>query len=149
MAKLDERIGFLGGGNMAFAIGYGLINRGIVYFVSFRFHTQSQTPFFLIVFVFFFLFFPYHSGIIKPTQVVVSGPNLANLEKWRVLGANITEDNGVVVTKCDIIFICVKPHLLNTCASQVESGIERDVINKDKLFVSVLAGVTLDQLELV
>lgn len=28
MAKLDERIGFLGGGNMAFAIGYGLINRG-------------------------------------------------------------------------------------------------------------------------
>lgn len=29
MAKLDERIGFLGGGNMAFAIGYGLINRGI------------------------------------------------------------------------------------------------------------------------
>lgn len=88
-------------------------------------------------------------GIIKPTQVVVSGPNLVNLEKWRVLGANITEDNGVVVTKCDIIFICVKPHLLNTCASQVESGIERDVINKDKLFVSVLAGVTLDQLELV
>lgn len=30
MAKLDERIGFLGGGNMAFAIGYGLINRGII-----------------------------------------------------------------------------------------------------------------------
>lgn len=28
MAKLDERIGFLGGGNMAFAIGYGLMNRG-------------------------------------------------------------------------------------------------------------------------
>lgn len=28
MAKLDERIGFIGGGNMAFAIGSGLINRG-------------------------------------------------------------------------------------------------------------------------
>lgn len=28
MAKLDERIGFIGGGNMAFAIGYGLMNRG-------------------------------------------------------------------------------------------------------------------------
>lgn len=88
-------------------------------------------------------------GIIKPTQVVVSGPNLINLEKWRVLGANVTEDNGVVVTKCDIIFICVKPHLLQTCASQVESSIERNVYDKDKLFVSVLAGVTLDQLELV
>lgn len=30
MAKLDERIGFLGGGNMGFAIGYGLINRGAI-----------------------------------------------------------------------------------------------------------------------
>lgn len=28
MAKLDERIGFIGGGNMAYAIGSGLINRG-------------------------------------------------------------------------------------------------------------------------
>ncbi|XP_031640245.1 uncharacterized protein LOC116352093 [Contarinia nasturtii] len=114
MAKLDERIGFLGGGNMAFAIGYGLINR----------------------------------GIIKPAQVVVSGPNLSNLERWRLLGANITEDNGVTVTKCDIIFICVKPHLLHTCASQVEGSIDRVVCDKDKLFVSVLAGISLDQLEL-
>lgn len=47
MAKLDERIGFLGGGNMAFAIGYGLINRGIshmlllysITFFFFDFHT--------------------------------------------------------------------------------------------------------------
>lgn len=85
----------------------------------------------------------------KPAQIVVSGPNLSNLEKWRVLGANITDDNGVVVTKCDIIFICVKPHLLQTCAQQVEANIERTVVDKDKLFVSVLAGVSLDQLELV
>lgn len=28
MAKLDERIGFIGGGNMAFAISTGLIHRG-------------------------------------------------------------------------------------------------------------------------
>lgn len=81
--------------------------------------------------------------------MVVSGPNLSNLEKWRVLGANVTNDNGVVVTKCDIIFICVKPHLLQTCASQIHSSIEADVCNKDKLFVSVLAGVTLEQLESV
>lgn len=81
--------------------------------------------------------------------MTASGPNLANLEKWRILGANITEDNGVVVTKCDIIFICVKPHMLTLCAQQVESSIDRGVIDKDKLFVSVLAGVTLDQLEMV
>lgn len=38
MAKLDERIGFLGGGNMAFAIGYGLINRGILLFSILVYH---------------------------------------------------------------------------------------------------------------
>lgn len=36
MAKLDERIGFVGGGNMAFAIGAGLIERGklFIHFLS-------------------------------------------------------------------------------------------------------------------
>lgn len=44
MAKLDERIGFLGGGNMAFAIGYGLINRGIFVwnFYIFFFHQNEK-----------------------------------------------------------------------------------------------------------
>lgn len=39
--------------------------------------------------------------------------------------------------------------MLTLCAQQVEGGVERDVYAKDKLFVSVLAGVTLDQLEMV
>jgi len=113
MAKLDERIGFVGGGNMAFAIGSGLIER----------------------------------GIIKSSQVVVSGPNLDNLEKWRELGAAATDINGEVVAKCDIIFICVKPHMLVTCATQIENYITTSVKEKDKIFVSVLAGISLDQLE--
>jgi len=113
MAKLDERIGFVGGGNMAFAIGSGLIER----------------------------------GIIKSSQVVVSGPNLDNLEKWRELGATTTDINGEVVAKCDIIFICVKPHMLLTCATQIDNYIAAAVKEKDKIFVSVLAGISLDQLE--
>lgn len=62
MAKLDEKIGFIGGGNMAFAIGSGLINRGIV----------------------------------KAGQVMASGPHLHNLERWRTLGGNVTDDNAKV-----------------------------------------------------
>lgn len=115
MAKLDERIGFLGGGNMAFAIGSGLIERNIV----------------------------------KPSQVTVSGPHLENLRKWEDFGASITDNNGEIVTKCDIIFICVKPHLLTTLARQVESSVSIDTKNSNKLFVSVLAGSTLEQLETV
>lgn len=87
--------------------------------------------------------------MIKPAQVIVSGPNLENLEKWRVLGATVTNDNGAVVSKCDIVFICVKPHLLQICANQVESTIKPGVRDKDVTFVSVLAGVALEQLETV
>lgn len=49
--------------------------------------------------------------------------------------------------KSDIIFICVKPHMLITCATQIKNGIYASAREKDKVFVSVLAGVTLEQLE--
>lgn len=38
----------------------------------------------------------FFKGIVKPSQVLVSGPNLENLERWRVLGAGVTDDNGEV-----------------------------------------------------
>lgn len=113
MAKLDEKIGFIGGGNMAFAIGSGLITRGIV----------------------------------KVGQVIVSGPNIENLTRWREIGVNITEDNYEVLDKTDIIFICVKPHILTPCATQLRNLHKHSSKDEDKLFVSVLAGVSLRSLE--
>ncbi|XP_011190431.1 uncharacterized protein LOC105217228 [Zeugodacus cucurbitae] len=113
MAKLDEKIGFIGGGNMAFAIGSGLINREFV----------------------------------KTSQVLVSGPNLENLARWRALGIATTEDNYEVLDKADIIFICVKPHILTPMAAQLRNLHTPTLKDKDKLFVSVLAGVKLKTLE--
>uniref|UniRef100_A0A0K8WHL9 Pyrroline-5-carboxylate reductase n=1 Tax=Bactrocera latifrons TaxID=174628 RepID=A0A0K8WHL9_BACLA len=113
MAKLDEKIGFIGGGNMAFAIGSGLINREFV----------------------------------KTSQVLVSGPNLENLARWRALGIATTDDNYEVLDKADIIFICVKPHILTPMAAQLRSLHSPTLKDKDKLFVSVLAGVKLKTLE--
>lgn len=52
MAKLDERIGFLGGGNMAFAIGNGLMNRGTV--------PINQYGSSLIVFIVMSVWYPMH-----------------------------------------------------------------------------------------
>ncbi|CAD7084647.1 unnamed protein product [Hermetia illucens] len=113
MAKLDEKIGFIGGGNMAFAIGSGLVNRGIV----------------------------------KAGQVMASGPHLYNLERWKTLGANITDDNAELLEKSDIIFICVKPHILEPCCLQLKTTYAPTPRDKDKLFVSVLVGVKLPALE--
>lgn len=115
MAKLDEKIGFIGGGNMAYAIGAGLISRGIV----------------------------------KTGQVFVSGPNIENLLRWRDMGVDVTEDNGKVVERSDIIFICVKPHILTPCADNLRYHYKTTAKDQDKLFVSVLAGVTLKTLEKV
>ncbi|XP_036323015.1 pyrroline-5-carboxylate reductase 3 [Rhagoletis pomonella] len=113
MAKLDEKIGFIGGGNMAFAIGSGLINREFV----------------------------------KTSQVIVSGPNIENLARWREIGIATTDDNYEVLDKADIIFICVKPHILTPMAAQLCSLHSPTLKDKDKLFVSVLAGVNLKTLE--
>nr|ABG77993.1 pyrroline-5-carboxylate reductase 2 [Glossina morsitans morsitans] len=110
---LDEKIGFIGGGNMAFAIGSGLINR----------------------------------GIIKTDQVLVSGPTLEHLQRWRDLGVATTNDNNQVVDKMDTIFICVKPHILKPCAEELKRNHRPSSKDKDKVFVSVLAGVNLKDLE--
>lgn len=59
MAKLDEKIGFMGGGMMAYAIASGMVNRGIV----------------------------------KPNQILASGPHPENLERWKEMGAAYTTEN--------------------------------------------------------
>lgn len=59
MAKLDEKIGFMGGGMMAYAIASGMVNRGIV----------------------------------KPNQILASGPHPENMERWKDMGADITTEN--------------------------------------------------------
>ncbi|XP_033244839.1 pyrroline-5-carboxylate reductase [Drosophila miranda] len=113
MAKLDERIGFIGGGNMAFAIGSGLVR----------------------------------CAIVKPSQVLVSGPHIENLSRWRELGAVTTDDNCKVLEHTDVVFICVKPHILGQCASQLKYKHVPSAKDASKLIVSVLAGTSLKTLE--
>lgn len=104
-----------------------------------------------LVFTFIFEIYITNLGILKPSQIYVSCTSLSSksLDKWRQIGANVTDKNGLVVTKSDIIFICVKPHVMYQCAQQIEGNIEPAVCDSDKLFVSLMTGVTLDKLELV
>lgn len=113
MAKLDEKIGFIGGGNMAYAIGSGLVR----------------------------------CGIVKASQVQVSGPHIENLQRWRDLGAVTCDDNCMVLEHSDIVFICVKPHMLTPCAAQLKYKHVPSAKDASKLVVSVLAGTSLETLE--
>nr|CAI5827767.1 unnamed protein product [Callosobruchus analis] len=109
---IPEKIGFIGGGNMAKAICEGIVSKGLV----------------------------------KYSQINVSGPNMESLVTWKERGAHISLENGVTVEQSDIIFLSMKPHIL-PCAIANMYDTLKSVSPKPKLFVSVLAGVTMEQLE--
>ncbi|KAL1505178.1 hypothetical protein ABEB36_004800 [Hypothenemus hampei] len=109
--KIKEKLGFIGGGNMAKAICEGINKKGLMDY----------------------------------SQVHVSGPHVENLTWWQDKGAHIYSQNGRVVENADVIFICVKPHVLPSAISNIYQTLSGPV--KSKLFVSILAGIELDQLE--
>lgn len=86
-----------------------------------------------------------HAGALKSSQLYVSAPSDRNLGGWKVLGANTSNKNGYVLENSDIIFIAVKPHLLDSAIEGIKKSLIKNVSNK--LFISILAGTTLDILE--
>ncbi|CAK9820740.1 Pyrroline-5-carboxylate reductase 2 [Anthophora plagiata] len=105
------KVGFIGGGNMASAIGAGLIRK----------------------------------GILNPDNVWVSARTNRTLGFWNDLGAHATLKNGEVVDNCDIIFLAVKPNMLDSALEGIKATMTKTASNI-LLFVSVLVGVTLDTL---
>lgn len=62
------------------------------------------------------------------------------------MGANITEKNGEVFCKCDVIFLGVKPSLLSTAVTDTLNTLTKSVSCKDVVFISMLAGITISSL---
>lgn len=87
--------------------------------------------------------------VVMTKNLFVSCPHLESHEKWRRIGVPVTCSNGDVVKKCEIIFICVEPNVVQKCALEIEMSIEPAVCGSDKVFISVSSGVTLNALVLV
>ncbi|KZC09896.1 PREDICTED: pyrroline-5-carboxylate reductase 2 [Dufourea novaeangliae] len=112
MAKYNfesTKIGFIGGGNMASAIGAGLIRK----------------------------------GILKANNVWVSARTNRTLGFWSDLGAHATLKNGEVFDNCDVIFLAMKPHMLEDALDSLNATRSH---KHSPLFVSVLVGIPLDSL---
>ncbi|XP_063912195.1 pyrroline-5-carboxylate reductase 3-like [Zophobas morio] len=109
--KINQTIGFIGGGNMAKAICEGMVRKGLVTY----------------------------------NQLYISGPHEETLRYWSTLGAKTTTKNGVLVSEADIIFLAMKPHILPIAVANIYETLPQPV--KGKLFVSILAGITLEALE--
>ncbi|MCL2170387.1 MAG: pyrroline-5-carboxylate reductase [Defluviitaleaceae bacterium] len=86
-------------------------------------------------------------GIIKADSemkknIIVSdlSPEIRKLRK-NELGVKVVNRNTTVAELADIIFLCVKPHLIETVIKEIKKHCD-----KDKIIVSIAAGKTLEQL---
>ncbi|XP_073952358.1 pyrroline 5-carboyxlate reductase [Choristoneura fumiferana] len=91
-------------------------------------------------------------GILKkdshsPSRIWVSGPRLNNLKQWSELGTNITTKNGEVFCNCDVIFLGVKPGMLYMAVNDCLKTLTTAVSCKKVLFVSMLAGISIGELQ--
>ena len=83
------------------------------------------------------------SKIIDANQIIVSNRSKDILEKMnKEHGINIASNNIEVAEKCDIVIIAVKPHLYEMVMKEI-----KDSVSKDKIFVSIAPGKTMEFLE--
>ncbi|KAL0832113.1 hypothetical protein ABMA28_001586 [Loxostege sticticalis] len=91
-------------------------------------------------------------GILKndthpASKIWVSGPHLENLTHWQEEGANVTHNNEDVFKQCDVVFLGVKPGMLQEALRGVGDTLLRRLHdNPDLLVISMLAGINLDSL---
>ncbi|XP_059053491.1 pyrroline-5-carboxylate reductase 3 [Achroia grisella] len=81
------------------------------------------------------------------SKIWVSGPNLTTLKHWSEWGTNVTVQNSDIFYNCDIIFLGIKPGLLSTAIKECLSDSTASLSQKNVLFVSMLAGITIDRLQ--
>lgn len=129
--RINLNLGFIGAGNMARAICEGMVKKGIQ----------------LWNILYFFPTNPYISGLVNYRQISVSAPRETTLEPWKRLGVNTTTSNAKIIEDNDIIFLAVKPHILIPAMDKAYETLGRCKIIGSKLFVSILAGVTIETLE--
>ncbi len=83
------------------------------------------------------------SGRLSPDQIVASAPSEETRERaQQIHGIRTTADNREAAAGADILVLAVKPQILPVVAEEI-----RDVLSEDVLLVSILAGVSIAQLE--
>jgi len=81
------------------------------------------------------------SEIIRPDELSISDKNSSCLSKWQTTGVFTTEDNAEVLKHSDIIIFAVKPNVLPIVLEEAKA------FTRNKIFISIAAGVTIDIIE--
>ncbi|KAJ1371262.1 hypothetical protein KIN20_033175 [Parelaphostrongylus tenuis] len=85
-----------------------------------------------------------NSGRITPENITASSPKQDNLflNECKVLGLQTTHDNTEVVHKSDVIFLAVKPPIVNKVVSEIAP-----ILSRERLLVSIALGITIRNIE--
>lgn len=81
-----------------------------------------------------------NSGKVQPENLMVSDMDTEKLQKFSQQGIEITSDNSAVEAGCDVIVFAVKPNIIESVLRSMQGS-------KEKLYISIAAGVTLSFLE--
>lgn len=81
------------------------------------------------------------SELIRPDELSMSDKNSLNLKSWHTKGVFTTEDNTEVLKHSDIVVFAVKPNILPAVLDEAKD------FSKDKIFISIAAGVTIETIE--
>lgn len=87
--------------------------------------------------------------LLCPSNIYVSGPNIKNLEPWKSVGVTQLIDNNYDLVKyCQIIFICVEPHVFEVMANDFKKDyIDKPMTLAHIVWVSIMSGVSLNILK--
>ncbi len=81
--------------------------------------------------------------VYEPKQVMASGKDAVSLENLhKKYGIEITDDNGVIMEECDVVFLSVKPQILPIVIKEIAP-----MVKEKQLFVSIAAGKTIEWIE--
>lgn len=80
-----------------------------------------------------------NSGKITGSQLIVANPSLAKIIHLKNSGVEITTDNNIAVAKADLIFLAVKPIVINQVLKEIRNLV------KEKMIISLAAIVTINK----
>lgn len=83
------------------------------------------------------------SKTIAPQNLTVADASQQALDALSPLGMNVTHDNIKAISDADIVMLAVKPWFVN----DVINEIKKDYKSENKIFISLAAGVTAEDIE--
>ena len=82
-------------------------------------------------------------GKILPSQLWIADPTLSKIQYLKKYSVKVTTNNSLAVSNADIIFIAVKPRIVNEVVREVKK------LTKDKILVSVAAAFNIKNLKAI